>query len=493
VKKLHSLILKTYVGPFVMTFFISLFILLMQFLWKYVDDLVGKGLEWYIIGELLFYASATFVPLALPLAILLSSIMTMGSLGENYELVALKSAGISLIRIMWPLVFISMFFVLAAFYFSNNVLPVANLKMGSLLYDVRQQRPAFNIMEGIYYKGIDNFVIRVEEKENDGTTLRNIKIYDHTERRGNTNVTLAEWGTMEVTEDKTFLVLTLYNGSNFQEVEPEDSRDRSRPFQRTHFDKQIRKFDLSGFALSRTDEQLFRSHFRMLDISKLLHAEDSLKTVMDEKKDEFVVNSMARLYNYMSLDSLVKINLGKSDDYVVLEGLTHFTTLSAKKNVVDQAMNNVRQLKESALFTHEDVQLRKRRLARYEIEFHRKFTLSFACLILFMIGAPLGAIIRKGGFGLPVVVSVLFFVFFHIMSITGEKFVRESVMPAWQGMWLASIILLPVAVVLTIQATTDSSLMDMDSYLARIGRIKAKSIFLFRNRKKKNENTAVNQ
>jgi lipopolysaccharide export system permease protein len=163
-KKLHSLVLRTYAGPFVMTFFIALFILLMQFLWKYIDDLVGKGLEWYIVGELLFYASATFVPLALPLAILLSSIMTMGSLGENYELVALKSAGVSLTRIMWPLIVISSVFVLAAFYFSNNVLPVANLKMMSLLYDVRQQRPAFNIMEGIYYKGIDNFVIRVEKK-----------------------------------------------------------------------------------------------------------------------------------------------------------------------------------------------------------------------------------------------------------------------------------------------------------------------------------------
>lgn len=476
-----------------MTFFISLFILLMQFLWKYVDDLVGKGLEFYIIGELLFYASATFVPLALPLAILLSSIMTMGSLGENYELVALKSAGISLTRIMWPLVLISTFFVFAAFYFSNNVLPVANLKMGSLLYDVRQQRPAFNIMEGVYYKGIDNYVIRVEEKDSDGTTLRNIKIYDHTERRGNTNVTLAEWGTMEVTEDKTYLVLTLYNGSNFQEVEPESSRDKSRPFQRTHFDQQIRKFDLSGFALNRTDEQLFRSNFRMLDISQLLHFEDSLKTVMDEKKSEFVNSSLSRLYNYMSLDSLVRSNLGQTEDPVILDGLDHFTTMSAKKNVVDQAMNNIRQLKESALFAHEDIQLRQRRLARYEIEFHRKFTLSFACLILFMIGAPLGAIIRKGGFGLPVVVSVLFFVFFHIISITGEKFVRESVMPAWQGMWLASIILLPVAIVLTIQATTDSSLMDMDSYLAKIGRFKAKSIFFFRNRNNRNEDTATNQ
>lgn len=475
-----------------MTFFISLFILLMQFLWKYVDDLVGKGLEWYIIGELLFYASATFVPLALPLAILLSSIMSIGSLGENYELIALKSAGISLMRVMWPLVVISLFFVFSAFYFSNNVLPVANLKMGSLLYDVRQQRPTFNIMEGVYYKGIDNFVIRVEEKEGDGDILKRIKIYDHSQRRGNTNVTTAEWGTMTMTDDETFLVLTLYNGSNYQEVEPSDSRDQSRPFQRTYFDEQVRKFDLSGFALSRTDEQLFRSNFRMLNISQLLHFEDSLSQIMTSKKHEFLENSWYKLYHYSSMDSISRNRLNDTLNLALMV-MDDLEDLNRKKNISNNAMNLVRQLKESAMFAHEDIRLRKKRLARYQIEFHRKFTLSFACLILFMIGAPLGAIIRKGGFGLPVVVSVLFFVLFHIMSITGEKFVREGVIEAWQGMWIASIVLLPVAVMLTMQATTDSSLMDMDSYIARIGRIKAKGIILFKKRKTDNEDIAVNQ
>lgn len=485
--------IRTYVGPFVMTFFIALFILLMQFLWKYVDDLVGKGLEWYIVGELLFYASATFVPLALPLAILLSSIMTMGSLGENYELVALKSAGISLTKIMMPLVIISLGLVMAAFYFSNNILPVANLKMGSLLYDVRQQRPAFNIMEGIYYKGIDNFVIRVEEKEGDGSVLRNIKIYDHTDRRGNTNITLASWGTMHVTEDKHFLVLTLYDGANYQEVEPSDSRDLSRAFQRTYFREQVRKMDISAFALARTDEELFRSNFRMLNINQLLHFEDSLTTQLKSRHRDFLDNSLKRFHFYTSMDSTDHALLEQDDfqgRYIDVYAMENPHIL---KQTIESSMSNVRQMRDNAHFMHDEFRHRERSLARYKIEFHRKFALSFACLVLFMIGAPLGAIIRKGGFGLPVVVSVLFFVLFHVISITGEKFARETVLEAWQGMWLSSAFLLPIALVLIYQATTDSSLMDMDSIIGKLARLKTKKISLFKKHKRHNENSAVNQ
>ncbi len=491
-KKLHALIIRTYVGPFIMTFFISLFILLMQFLWKYIDDLVGKGLEWYVIGELLFYASATFVPLALPLAILLSSIMTMGSLGENYELVAIKSAGISLVKIIRPLILLSLFFVLAAFYFSNNILPVANLKMGSLLYDVRQQRPAFNILEGIYYKGIDNFVIRAETKESDGSTLRNIKIYDHRDRRGNVNITLAEWGTMEMTDDKAFLVLTLYNGANYQDVESRDPMQTAGSFQRTHFKSQIRKFDLSAFALARTDQELFRSNFRMLNISQLLHFEDSLTSIMSEKKKELLYNAWLRVYQFQNLDSVLKTTIDTISGGF-FPGLAYGIEHGENRFIIDAAMTNVRQLKDNTLFSHEDLRLRNRHLARYLIEYHRKFTISFACLVLFMIGAPLGAIIRKGGFGLPVVFSVLFFVLFHIMSITGEKFAREGVLDALAGMWLSSVVVLPIAVILMLQATTDSSLMDMDSYIARLARLKSKGFLKFSKPKPWNENSAANQ
>lgn len=469
-KKLHTLILRTYLGPFVMTFFIALFIILMQFLWKYIDDMVGKGLEWYIIGELLFYAAATFVPMALPLAILLSSIMTMGSLGENYELVALKSSGISLTRIMWPLVLVSIFLGIAAFYFSNNVLPAANLKMMSLLYDVRQQRPAFNIMEGIYYKGIDNFVIKVEDKDPDGVTLRRIKIYNHAERRGNTDLTIAEWGSMEFTPDKRYLVMTLYDGANYHEPQNTDYYDRSRPLQRTHFSQQIRRFDLSGFALERTDEELFKNNFQMLNIAQLVYFQDSLNMELLKRYDAYFQTMIMRMYHYSMIDTTAKAGFFHQGHD---QNETTFPEIKGSY-VYDIALSNARNAKESTMFHHDEFRGRKRTLARHHIEFHRKFTLSFACLVLFMIGAPLGAIIRKGGFGLPVVISVLFFVIFHVASITGEKFAREGVIDAWQGMWMASLFLLPVGILLTIKATTDSALFDTDAYIKRFEKIQRK-------------------
>ncbi len=469
-KKLHKLVLQSYIGPFFVTFFIALFILLMQFLWKYIDDLVGKGLEWYIIGELLFYASATFVPLALPLAVLLSSIMTMGKMGEHYELVAFKSAGISLRRILWPMVMISFVLVLAAFFFSNNVLPVANLKSLSLLYDVRQHRPAFNITEGIYYHGIDNFVIRVDEKTNGGNTLKGIKIYDHSEGKGNTNLTLAEWGTMAVTSDKRYLLFTLYNGTNYQETGDANPLDRDRPFQRTHFEKQVRKFDLSMFDLERTDQDLFKSNFRMLNLSQLIYFEDSLSTLLNNRKEDYINRYRRRFHNIPLADSL-HINqipgdsIRRADISVIREKAI------SERMLVNNAMELVRNNREITMESQREFRDRKRVLARYQIEFHRKFTLSFACVVLFLIGAPLGAIIRKGGFGLPLVISVLLFVVFHVISIMGEKFVREGVLEAHQGMWISSVVLLPVGILLTIKATTDSSLLDTDSYMLKVEKL----------------------
>lgn len=477
-KKLHVLVLQTYVGPFVMTFFIALFILLMQFLWKYVDDLVGKGLELYIVGELLFYAGATFVPLALPLAILLSSIMTMGSLGEHYELVALKSAGISLSRTLWPLVVISGILVGVAFYFSNNIFPAANLRMGSLLYDIRQQRPAFNIMEGIYYKGIDNFVIKVQSKDDDGTTLRNIKIYDHTQQRGNVNITVAESGTMEVTDDEMYLVFTLTNGYNYQEIKPTDPGDDSQPFQRTYFTKQTRLFDLSAFNLERTDQSLFRTSFQMLNVQQLRHFDDSLTTELLERQRLFIAGTMSNLIFYSTMDSLVKKGLTNRD--TANFNLTAINEVERQRFVISGAMNHIRQIKENAQFTNEELRHRERRLARYRIEFQRKFSLSFACFLMFLIGAPLGAIIRKGGFGLPMVVSVLFFIVFHVISLMGEKFAREGVLEAWQGMWMSSVVLLPIGIILFLKSTTDSAILDTDSYIARFLKIKAKVLSILK-------------
>ncbi len=466
-KKLHKLVITSYIGPFIVTFFIALFILLMQFLWKYIDDLVGKGLEWYVIGELLFYFSATFVPLALPLAVLLSSIMTMGKMGEHYELVAFKSAGISIRRIMWPIVMISFALAFAAFFFSNNVLPVANLKSLSLLYDIRQQRPAFNITEGIYYHGIDNFVIRVDEKDNGGNILRGVKIYDHSERRGNINLTLAEWGSMAVTPDNRHLVLSLHDGINYREVGDGGPLQPDRPFQRTHFDKQLRKFDLSMFELERTDQELFKSNFRMLNINQLIYFEDSLTRELNRRKERHI-RTYQRNFSFMPDAGATDYN-SLPDTLLRRADIDHIQTMMTNESmVIKRAMDMVRANRKHTQDSHLEFRSRERTLARYQIEFHRKFTLSFACVVLFLIGAPLGAIIRKGGFGLPLVISVLLFVVFHVISIMGEKFVREGVLEAHQGMWIASIVLLPVGIFLTIKSTTDSPLLDIDSYIQKL-------------------------
>ncbi|MFO8067639.1 MAG: LptF/LptG family permease [Bacteroidales bacterium] len=484
-KKLHILLLKSYIGPFIATFFIALFILLMQFLWKYIDDLVGKGLEWYLIGELMFYAAITFIPMALPLAILLSSIMTMGNLGENNELVAFKSAGISLNKIMFPLIVISSFFVITAFYFSNNVLPVANLKMGSLLYDIRHQRPAFNIIEGVFYKGIDNYVIKADVKESDGATLREVMIYDHSEKRGNVNLTVADWAYMSTTPDKRYLVMNLYEGYNYQNLKSGNPRDPANPFQRTYFKEQVKKFDLSGFDLSRTDEESFRSNYQMLSMNQLVVFIDSLENMVEKSKDNIYDKYIKKFKHLEQVNEEVlnrvdndtidheRYNKILEDGYLKFAKWQRHLVLSQSKNIIRSQIDGLR-------FGNEDLKNRKRRLARYEIEYHRKFTLSFACLVLFLIGAPLGAIIRKGGFGLPMVVSVLFFVVFHVISITGEKFARETVLSAFEGMWLSSFLLLPVGIWLTIKATTDSSLLDIDSYLNKF-----KNVFKFIKKKNK--------
>ncbi len=446
-----------------MTFFIALFILLMQFLWKYIDDFVGKGLEWYIIAQLMFYASATFVPLALPLAILLSSLMTFGNLGEKYELTAIKAAGISLRTVMKPLIVMSIIISAIAFYFSNNVMPYANLKFRSLLYDVQSKKPAVNIQEGVFYNGIDGFIIKIGKKDSDGKTLHNVMIYNHTKRMGNTNLTIAKSGKMELTPDNRFLVFTLYDGSNYEEDLSSQENMLKRPLSRTTFKEEYRRFDLSAFAFSKTNEELFKNHFQMLNLKQLIKAEDTLVKELNLKKNDFFNSFKNRFYHLISqYDTALVL---KTDTLPKLkENLLSSTTKEDKIKIFETINNVTMSVKSDIDFWKIDFDERDEYIRRYDIEWHRKFTLSIACLILFFIGAPLGAIIRKGGFGLPVVMSVLFFVIFHILSMIGEKSSREGVMEAVQGMWLSSLVFLPLGIVLTFKATTDSPVFDGDAW-----------------------------
>lgn len=473
-KKLTLLLLRSFVGPLVLTFLIALFVLLMQFLWKYIDDLVGKGLEWYIVVKLMVYVAITLVPLALPLAILLSSIMTFGNLAEHFELTACKAAGISLQRVMRPLMISAVLICFGAFFFSNYVLPVANLKMNALLYDVRQQKPSLLIKEGIFYNGIDGYSIRVSKKDEDGQTLHNIMIYDHSANRGNLKMIMAERGKMAMSEDERFLILTLNKGTSYEEQESERGKN-SHPFTRTEFDEERIRFDLSSFKLTRTNEQLFKDNYQMLNLDQLSTAADSLHKKITFRKKEFFERLAASLAIDTNLSSYHK---PASKEFSNPDLVQNFAA-SRRNMILSSALYAARNVKSLADDAFQDIDIKSRNLAKHDIEWNRKFTLSFACLILFFIGAPLGAIIRKGGLGMPVVVSILFFVTYHVISISGEKFAREGVIPAYKGMWISSIILLPIGIFLTYKATTDSSLFDKDSYarffrkLFRIKKLKA--------------------
>jgi lipopolysaccharide export system permease protein len=455
VKKLHRLIIGSFIGPFVLTFFITLFILVMQFLWKYVDDLVGKGLEWYLIAELLLYASANLVPMALPLSILLSSIMTFGTLGENYELVAIKSAGISLQRAMKPLLVVTLFLSFTAFYFSNNIWPIANLKFASLLHDISKKKPALDIKEGIFYKDIDDFVIRVGKKDQKNDILYDISIYDHTAKEGNRKVIRAEEGTMKMSTDDTKLILTLKNGFSYNEVKKSTS-----PLFRSEFEKEVIYLDVSGFQMNRSDEGLFKNNYKMLNIVQLDEAIDTIKF----ETELGIIRMGKKVKEGISLfkDTLNNnLNLTTADSSFI-------NLLSYNKGVQNQiyqgAINALRRHKTYITTLSRYVESNDKLIDRHQIEWHRKFTLSIACIILFFIGAPLGAIIRKGGLGMPVIISVLFFLVFHVLSITGEKLVKESGVNPATGMWMATVILVPIGAFLTYKSTTDSAIFDADGY-----------------------------
>lgn len=462
IKKVHKLIIGSFIGPFILTFFIAIFILLMQFLFKYIDDLVGKGLEWYVVLELLMYASSTLVPMALPLAILLSSIMTFGNLGEHYELVALKSSGISLRKIMMPLIVLTLFISVAAFYFSNVVMPYANLKMGALMWDVRNQKPSLAIKEGIFYNGIDGYSIRIGSKDEEGTNLKDIVIYNHTANKGNMNVMMADSGKMLKSENDRYLVLLLFDGISYEESGVPGTINDRKQLTRVKFKEHEVKFDLSTFQMNRTDETLFKDHYTMLNLKQLNYYEDSLNNRLIGDKAYFRQNYAL----YTSMDKSLKLDSSMQSVNTPLDNdiLKNFDK-QYHGVIVSRAFSTVRNIISYTESTKRDQEVLNEKIRRHEIEFHRKFTLSFACLILFFIGAPLGAIIRKGGLGMPIVISIFFFIFFHILSITGEKMARQNVVPVWQGMWMASIILTPIGVFITRKATSDSTLLDLDIYV----------------------------
>ncbi len=464
-KRLHSFLIKSYVGPFLAAFFITEFILLMQFLWKYIDDLVGKGLSTWVIIKLFIYTSTTLVPMAMPIAVLLSAIMTFGNLGENYELTAMKAAGISLLKIMFPLIIFNMFLSVGSHFFYNNIMPVTNLKAKSLLYDVRQKRLDINIKEGVFYNGIDGYSIKVAKKNKENGMMYDMMIYDHTSNRGNVDVTLADSASMKITPDRQYMVIKLYNGKKYTYLEErhKSKRYRTYPEEIQMFDKEVITMKLSGFGFKRTDEDLFKQNYQMMNTRQLRKTSDSLEQTLIKNEYFFTKNLLSNNYikRLSNKDTLEKISVTKS---LNIDSLFKTQNKQTRLKIIKSAIDYARSTNSYITSSVEDFNWRKKWLAKFEIEYQKKYSVPVACFILFFIGAPLGAIIRKGGLGWPVVISVFFFMLYYVISIISEKSVQEGILPPVIGVWMSTFILAPIGIILTYKSNNDSAMFDINTY-----------------------------
>lgn len=482
IKRLYGFILKSFLPLFAMTFFIVLFIVLMQFLWKYIDDLVGKGLSMSLIAELFFYAAVSMVPMALPLAILLASLMTFGNFGEKFELTAMKASGISLLHAMRPLIVLIAFISVGAFFFQNYVLPPAQVKMWTLLFSMKQKSPELEIPEGVFYDQIPGYNLFVENKNRDTGMLHGLMIYDVSRGGDNSTILLADSGRLAFTGDMKYLYLHLYQGEQFENLREQKSLDKNVPFRREAFaDKEVLiPFDAN---FNRLDEGGMRNQYVGKDIKELRHTIDSIGERLDStgtiyaqelKRSEFPMLRTRQSYNESSngaTGETVKKDSVVDAPPIKLDSLIGVLTQAQKAQVFTSALDiSKRKLMDyqfRSMTVHED----KRVMRRHEIELIKKYTLSVACLIFFFIGAPLGAIIRKGGLGTPLVISVLLFLFYYIIDNTGYKMARDGRWPVWIGIWLSTFVLAPLGVYVTIKAMNDSAVFDSDRYKALFRKI----------------------
>ena len=457
--------LKTFLPLLFMTFMICLFVVLMQFIWQHIKDFVGKGLEISVLAEMFFYAAASMVPLALPLAILLASLMTFGNLSERFELLAIKASGVSLIRIMRPLIISIIIVSIGAFFFQNNVLPTIQVKMWSLLYSMKQKSPALDIPEGVFYNQIEGYNIYVKKKDNKRDMLYSITIYDISKGAENAMIIVADSGSLKFTDDKQFLFLTLESGESFENLKSQEASTTVVPYRRETFSRKeiLIPFD-AGF--NRIDESTMSDKYVGKNISELKHSIDSMSLIVDsigtkighELKESSYYHIIERPSTTPTTSQ--KGSLAEFD----LDNAYAAGSIQQRENWTNRALSKARNIKQEYEFKSYRANEQKNLIRRHEIEMHKKFTLSFACLIFFFIGAPLGAIIGRGGIGTPIVVSVILFIFYYIIDNSAYKLARDGVWEVWQGLWLSSAVLLPLGIFFTYKAVNDSAVFNKDAY-----------------------------
>lgn len=477
IKKLDKFILKSFLLLFCATFFICLFIFMMQFLWKYVDELVGKGLAMSVLAKFFFYSALTLVPSSLPLAILLASLMTFGNFGERYELLSMKAAGIPLTRIMAPLIAFSIFLAGVSFYFQNVIAPYASVKLWTLIVSMREKSPELDIPEGVFYDQIDKYNLYIKSKNRDTGMMYGMMIYDLTKGFENARILVSDSGKLEMTADKKFLKLTMYNGEQFENLQNQAGLSRNVPYRRESFSlkETIIEFD-SDFSM--VDASFMANQSMSKNMAQLSHDIDSMYIRSDSIGREYYSESKSKLaiYTPVRADSARIAAMG--DKTVNIDSIYKNASLSDKKKFLDNAKQSIISTASDWTFRNYTIDDCDGQARRHYTEWYRKITYSIACIIFFFIGSPLGAIIRKGGLGMPVVVSVVLFIFYYIIDNTGYKMARDGNWNVTFGMCLSSVVLSILGVFLTYKANKDSTVLNADLYRAIY-----RNIFLIRTKR----------
>ena len=478
-KKLDQFILKSFIGPFIAILLVVVFILVMQFLWLYIDELVGKGLSFKVILEFLGWGSVTMLPLSLPLATLLSSMRTLGTLGENKELLAIKAAGISLQRVLVPLGAACLVVSIGAFFISNDLMPVAFNKIYTLRDDIGKTKEEIKIPTGTFYNGIEGYILRVNERDDETGVMHGVMVYNHTGNKGNTSLTIADSAMMKMSKDKSYLTFTLYDGANYEETNNRNYRDTTLQLQKIDFKSQQLYIPLQNYAFEKSDSARFDDEVKSMNLKQLHHGQDSIGNL----------NAAAMASNIKGMMNTRSLRFhNQLDSAVVASRSSHFTMKEGEGwddfdleiNALSNAKNNAEEMQVTLSSYSRERFHYTFTLRRIDIEILKKFALSVACLIFFFIGAPLGALIRKGGLGTPAIISVLFFVAYWVIDISGTKLARDGAVGPFHGVFISSYILLPTGLFLTWKAINDSSVFNMDAVKSIFRKIKIRIMSIFK-------------
>jgi lipopolysaccharide export system permease protein len=530
--KVDRLLISNFVGPFVVTFFIAVFVLDMQMLWLYIDEIAGKGVGFFLLAELVGYMSVSMFPTALPIAVLISSVMVLGNLAEHYELSSFKSAGVPLIRIMWGLLLMTFLISLFSFFSSNNFIPVSNLKFRSRLYDIRKQKPTLNLEEGVFNDDFQGYSIRIGEKDKDNRGIRNVLIIDHSKANDGLLLEItAKSGEMYVTGDERYFVMNLNDGWQYQEMKNDRKKDQNYPFMRTAFKEWTKIFDLSEFELSRTDEDLFGSHHAMLTSGQLVVAIDSIDNAIANRVGNLHDNTLRYFQLFKSKEEkdtvdtsqeMVRDSIKKEPDEEKLAsnegkksnpekpsskgrlkpmkqyhlekldslGMVAFTFPKNKQaELFSKSKQYARAILNQSESASKSVLRKLDTRVDHVFELHSKFSMALACIIFLFIGAPMGAIVRKGGFGYPILISIFFFMFFIILTIMSKNIAERFVIDPGLAAWVPCLVFIPIGGMLTYSAMNDHKQLVGPKMRRFFNFISAPIIlFLSRFRKKKAEN-----